>query len=295
MIISQTTDRLFKCFDYEEGIKTAAEAGFDALDLNLSGGIMDKEEFSEERLDETCKMLKETAEKYGIFFNQAHAPYPCFICSADREEMDEYNKKTKDGIIRAIRVAALVGAKIIIVHPIDYPNKDKQKQFNLDFYNSLLPYCKEYGIKIALENMWAYYSYKDGIIVPDVCSYARDLVEYYEELDPEYFTICLDLGHSGLVGEKAEDAIRIIGGDRLGALHVHDNDNADDMHTIPYAAKMNWAEIMKALSEVGYKGDFTFEVTDVFLWRCEDKPELMKNAFRLLAATGRYLVNLTKN
>ncbi len=290
MKLSQTTSRLFNCFSYEEGMRVAAEAGFDALDLHLVQRIYN-EEFSEENIEATCKMLKETAEKHGLIFNQAHAPYPCYMCMPDKEKMDAYNKKTKDGVIRSIKAAALVGASVIVVHPIDYPDKEKQKQFNIDFYNSLLPYCKEYGIKIALENMWTYNNDTERKIVPNVCSYAKDLAEYYDELNPEYFTICLDLGHSGLVGENAENAIRVLGKERLGALHVHDNDNYVDMHTLPYSGEMNWNEIMKALSDIEYMGDFTFEVTDKFLWSCEDKPELMKYAFKLLAATGKHLIN----
>ena len=49
---------------------------------------------------------------------------------------------------------------------------------------------------------------------------------------------------------------------------------------------------MAALAEVGYDGDLTFEVAnpsvDVYL----AKPELMRPAMALLAATGRQLMGL---
>jgi sugar phosphate isomerase/epimerase len=50
----------------------------------------------------------------------------------------------------------------------------------------------------------------------------------------------------------------------LHALHVHDNDYIDDRHTLPGLGRMDWEEIMKALAEIDYDGDFTYEA-DNFL------------------------------
>lgn len=291
MKLSTTTSALFNTFGYDGGIRLAAEIGFDALDLNLIRTIYD-EEFSEKNIENTCKRLKAEAEKNGICFNQAHAPFPSFWFSEEKQKMDEYNDSVKPKLINSIKAAGMVGAKQIIVHPIDCTlvKEIDQKEFNLDFYNSLVPYCKEYNIKVALENMWRYDN-AERRIVPNVCSLAKDLAEYYDELDSEYFTVCLDVGHSGLVGEKAEDAIIKLGHERLHALHVHDNDNVDDLHIIPYQGKMNWDAIMKALSQINYDGDFTYEVGGNFLEVYQGKPELMKKAFEMLAVTGKYLMS----
>ena len=40
---------------------------------------------------------------------------------------------------------------------------------------------------------------------------------------------------------------------------VHDTNFKEDNHTLPYTLKINWAEVVKALGEIGYEGDFTFE------------------------------------
>ena len=285
MKLSTTTSVLFNTFGYEKGIEVAAEVGFDALDLNLIHPIYD-EEFSEKNLEKTCKMLTDEAKKNGICFNQAHSPFPSYQFG---ENMDEYNAKVKPALIASIKAAGLVGAEQIIVHPIDCTTVDiDQKKFNIDFYNSLVPYCKEYNVKVALENMWK--GDGNGKIIPNVCSFGKDLAEYYDELDPKYFTVCLDLGHSGLVGDTAQDAIRVLGKERLYSLHVHDNDFIHDTHTIPYQGDMDWDAIMEALSEIGYEGDFTYEVGGKLLKPYTDKPELMKKMFELLADTGKYLI-----
>ena len=125
--------------------------------------------------------------------------------------------------------------------------------------------------------------------MPNVCSFGADLCEYYDGLaNPKAFTVCLDLGHCGLVGEEPQDAIRILGHDRLGSLHVHDNNYRQDNHTVPYdyGMKMNWNEITKALGEIDYAGDFTFEA-DNFPARFDDS--VVQDAVNFMAVIGRRL------
>lgn len=284
MILSTTTIDVFEAFGYQEGIRILAEAGFDALDMNLTRCIY-QEEFSEKNYALTCSILKETAEKNGIYFNQAHAPYPPY-----RFGDAAYNKKIKAALIRSIKIAGLLGARQIVVHPIVCPADVDQKQFNLAFYNSLIPYCRECGVKIALENMWGHAPEDYKRVVPSVCSYGRDLADYFDALDPKYFTVCLDIGHVGLVGQKAEDAILELGGSRLHALHVHDNDGICDEHTIPFQGTVNWNAVMKALTAIHYDGDFTYEIYGKFLKAYSKEPILMVKALELMVATGKTLI-----
>lgn len=289
MKLSTTTSALFSAFGYENGIKIAAKVGFDALDLNLTE-IIYTDDFSDSRLEDTCRMLKDTAASAGICFNQAHAPFPCFKFSGREADAETYNRKVTHALHSAIKAAGLVGAEAIVIHPIDCTTEPSvnQLEFNLSFYNSLKPFCEEYGVKAALENMWGY-SAESGRIVKNVCSTAEDLAQYYDALDPKYFTVCLDVGHSELVGEAAADAIKILG-DKLHALHIHDNDRISDLHTIPYQGSLNWDAICSALCEIGYSGDFTYEVGGRLLAPYIDKPRLMEKAFALLAETGKYLI-----
>ena len=67
--------------------------------------------------------------------------------------------------------------------------------------------------------------------------------------------------------------IRALGGKRVKALHVHDNDLVRDVHTLPFTRKIDWDEVMTALKDIGYDGELTFEA-DTFLsqfpmnWLC---------------------------
>ena len=124
----------------------------------------------------------------------------------------------------------------------------------MEFYRSLIPDCRDCGIVMGIENMWA----EDGrhkAIVHDTCSQAAEFVRYIDTLDSDYMKACLDLGHIGLPAEQrdeVQDVIRILGHDRLAALHVHDNDYRRDLHNIPFEGRLKWGEIMRALKEIGY-------------------------------------------
>ena len=155
------------------------------------------------------------------------------------------------------------------------------------FYRSLLPYAKEYDVKIALENMWQI-DKKRRVICDDTCSRAVEFARYVDTLDDEHFVACLDLGHCGLIGEEPQDAIRILGHDRLKALHVHDNDYRGDTHTLPFLSHMEWEEIMKALADIKYDGEFTFEA-DNFLPHFPK--DLKPMAAKFMVDTGRYLIS----
>lgn len=224
MRISTQTDIIFPAFGIDEGMKIFKEAGFDALDFSMFYMNSSFESvLGNMSEDELVNKLLESSEKYSLPFNQAHAPFPSY-----RFGDEEYNKFVYEKLKLSIRIAGKIGASQIIVHPTACPDGVDQKQFNIDFYNSLKPLCEEFGIKIALENMFGHDD-RRHVMLANVCSYGEDLAEYYDALDPRHFTVCLDLGHSGLVGDDAAHAIRALGHRRLTALHVHDINYTGDV------------------------------------------------------------------
>lgn len=284
MLLSTQTDVVFRTLGEAEGVEVFARAGYDAIDFsmfpmtnpNCPWNTCDPQNFA--------KTLRKQAEDAGVRFNQAHAPFPSWKFGDDA-----YNRFIVEAVTRSIRIAGQLGAKAIVVHPIAHPEGGAvQKAFNLDYYRRLEPIALDSGVKIALENMWGYDGNR-GCIIPNVCSFGEDLADYVDELNSEAFTVCLDLGHCGLVGDEADHAIRALGGKRLGALHVHDNDYRNDTHTIPYAlgCKMHWDRITTALGEIDYQGDFTYEA-DNFLVRFDK--ESLPYAVRFMAELGRILI-----
>ena len=283
MILSTQTDVAGRRFGEEQAVRWICEAGFDALDYSMF--LMQEDDYvlNTPGYKKHIAELKKIAESYGKFFNQAHAPFPSF-----KVNDAEYSKNIFPKIERSVEIAGLLGVKNIVVHPTYYSKDSGENlRLNAEFYNRLVPVCKEYGVKVATENMFGRDKRRD-YIVSTICSEGWEFSKMMDMLDSEYFTACVDIGHAGLVGTTAAELIKALGHDKLGCLHVHDNDYKRDRHLPPFFCELDWAEITQALADVDYKGDFTFEADNFFRSYPE---ELMPSAYKLLHDTGRYLIS----
>ena len=280
MILSTQTDLTAAMFGAEKAVALIAEAGFDAVDLSMFEGESTDWIFAE-GFDRRARNLLRVAEENGVYFNQAHAPFPSY-----RVGDEEYNIRIRPKLIRAIETAGILGVKNIIVHPVFFP--ENKKENNLKMYNELLPTAKKAGVKIALENMWGR-DHRMNTIIPNVCSTAQELAEYADALDPDWFTVCLDIGHIGLVRDYEAPFIRALGPDRLTCVHIHDNNYLEDQHTCPFLGKLPWQEITQAFADIGYRGDLTLEADNLL----RNMPaNLYIAGLRLMEAAGRELIRM---
>ena len=90
-------------------------------------------------------------------------------------------------------------------------------------------------------------------------------------------------------GVSAKDMVYSLGGERLQALHIHDNDRCGDKHQIPFSMNIDYAPIVKALKDVGYNGWFTLEAAS-FL-RTSSKDDI-KGGVKKLAQAARRLADM---
>lgn len=273
------TDVLEQRFGDEKAIQMLCEAGYDGIDYSMFCMGRDDNVLNTPGYEKHVRNLRKIAESYGKTFEQSHAPFPPF-----RIGDDEYSRRTMPKVERAIEISGMLGVKICVVHPV--AAGDDQYDINMRYYETLAPLAQKYGVKVALENMWGR-DKETGKIVPNICSVADDFNKYVDSLDSDLFTACLDLGHCGLVGSEAAYMIKAMGSDRIKSLHIHDNNYKDDSHTIPYLGKMNWDEIFKALGEINYKGNFTYEA-DNFLKGFPD--DLLENCLDFMVKNGRYMM-----
>lgn len=259
------TDALERRFGALAAVRMNCEAGFEAIDYSMyepTGAVF---ELGGKAL---VREMRRVAESHGVVFNQAHAPFSRFKIGA---ENDAKNREVYYSIVRSMEIAAELGADTVVVHPsVICPSlsADDRYEMNMEFFGNLLPRVKNLGIKIAIENMWGRHKDFRDRIVKDVCSDAAELIRYVDGVNDTCVTACLDVGHAGLVGEAA-DEMAIALGDRLTAIHIHDNDFTSDLHTLPYTSEMNFDSLTSALAKIGYSGDMTLEA-DCFLKRFPD-------------------------
>ena len=237
----------------ERAIVLVAEAGFDAFDFSASPAYRYDWATGREMTDNPhplasreylsfVRRLGAVAKEYGIRCNQSHAPFPT----------DAPN--IRDRVLRALECTAMLGGEICVVHPMN----NASAEANREMYESLLPYAKEYGVKIALENM---YNWNENGACPAACSSPADFLRHLSLLPKEHFCACLDIGHAEMrgVNTSAVEKIRALG-DNLKALHIHDVDGVNDNHALPFTLAVDFPPIVNALREINYEGYFTLEV-----------------------------------
>ena len=275
MLLSANMIRVHDTFGVKGFFDVFSKTGFQGVDFNF-----DVEGYSTtEHGEEFYRDLGEYAKSRGIAICQAHAPFPS---SYNDEEKTE--KRFKE-IVQSMKNAAYMGAPVIVVHPcthLDFSidgNPELLFEYNLNFYRRLIPYAEEIGIKIAIENI--------GRI--SITSTPERLNRLCDTLNNPVFTVCFDVGHCMLQNVDPGEAIRKIG-DRLvdGCTHVHDNFGDTDAHTLPYYGKVDWEDVMKALAEIGYRGDLNYEASNFI----KDVPtDLYVDGLIYMSKVGHYLIS----
>ena len=242
----------------EKAIELMAKAGFDAWDFSMfemcrydwANRCVAKNDhpLAGNNYLAFARKLKQVGLDNGIVCNQSHAPFPVSV------------QPIRDHLKRALECTAEAGGKICVIHP----NNDKSPEENAEMYFELLPFAKEMGVKIATENMWNWNGETDEA-APAACSDHISFPAHLAAVNDDAFVACLDIGHAEMKG-LGTDQVRLSHalGNKLQALHLHDNDRWHDNHQIPFSMNINFNDTVKALKEIGYQGYFTLEA-DSFL------------------------------
>ena len=249
--ISSHNGEHFREDGFQKSFQHLKMLGYDAIDYQAFA--TDPREgtykWDEKRFEEFCLAEKTAARQIGIEIVQTHSVWPYDDTKPELEQI------IFDAKVKSLKGSALVGAKYVVMHPVmpfgwkKSPHHAEDVQANIDYLNRLLPYAKEYGVKIALENMPCQYA---------PCGPIEELIACIDGVDSEYVVACLDTGHSLVVGTQPADAVHMLA-DRLHCLHIHDNDGVDDLHWMPYFGKTNWDDFALALRQIGYQGIMNLE------------------------------------
>lgn len=236
-----------------KAVELCAKAGFDGWDFSMfqmgaynwqtNSLIKSGHPLQGNQYLKFARELRKIGEDNGIRCNQSHAPFPV-VCQPIRELLP-----------RAIECTAEAGGEICIIHP----DNNKSPEENAEMYLELLPFAKDCGVKIATENMWNWDN-ETGYSAFAACSTSESFCKHLEVINDDFFVACLDIGHAEMKGSGSGAANMIHAlGNKLQALHLHDNDLHHDSHQIPFSMNIDFDEIIKALQDIAYPGWFTLE------------------------------------
>ncbi|MCQ2401526.1 MAG: sugar phosphate isomerase/epimerase [Lachnospiraceae bacterium] len=273
MKLAVETGAVFRHYSIDDGARLIKETGFDAADMSFCDDST--EVFCMEDYREKAYEVKAAFEKYGLACSQAHAPY-FFKYDSPQDDSDFQYLAIK----RSIEAAGIMGVDHIVLHGVrvPYPSASRNNlDFNYGFLKGFEPLCEKYNVKISLENLSGAFTY------PDL------LNAMIGRLDSPWYTGLVDIGHAFCRGGlQPGDFIRQLDPGILTGLHVQDTHGIDDEHMLPYMGNIDFDDLMHALYETGYKGDFTFEACAYLTYY--GAKGLLEPALRFEAAIGRKLI-----
>lgn len=296
-IVTTTEDFIHYLKTDKERIKAIRDAGFSYVDLSMFQWKPDSL-YLKDGWEEEVYSLKEYANSIGLQFAQAHAQGGNAL-SKDPEAALFIKKAT----LRAIEVCSILGVKNLVAHAGYNPDFTKKDWFvnNKEYYTTYFDQMEKFGVNLLTEN-------SNKFNVPNAynANNGEDLFEFCEYVNHPLFHVCWDTGHANIEGSQYNEIVKL--GKHLKAIHYNDNNGVEDEHRAPFMGTLNHDEVMNALLEIGYNGDFTLECSSSILkfdnWikkrrifakdtRAFDPPVKMQISMgKFLYDTAKYILNL---
>ena len=192
----------------------------------------------------------------------------------------EVREKGRAGLETAIRDTHLVGGTSVLLVPGRVANKEKENQEqvwerSIEQISKVLPLCSRLGIHILIENVWNGFCYVHG--GPDNQT-ADKLAEYLDAMNSPWVGAYFDIGNHQRYGKPA-GWIRTLGR-RIVKLDVKDWGKKNGFCKIG-DGDVDWADVRKALKEIGFSGWATAEVGGGGKERLKEIAERMDRALGL--------------
>ncbi len=271
---------------YDRSFSLIKGAGYERVDICFWDVSKPDSWFSCADWEKTVDKIGELSLKYSLPIHQTHAN----TYSGNQWDDPEYpyHELQTETTLRAIRATATLGGKWVVVHPMNLPHDPlySVKRAKEAAIAKLAPYineAKKLGVGIAVENMVDFRGNRRRYCGGDI----YELIDLVDTINDEAVGICLDTGHANIGGVESAAAIYEIG-KRLKATHINDNHaSTSDEHLLPYFGIIDWQKTVKALKDIGYEGDFAYEV----LPQAVPAP-LCAEWLRYSAELGKYLLSL---
>lgn len=214
------------------------EGGMNTTEIDLVHNPMD--------LD--FKNVRKLADKYGIHIWSTHLPM-----------RDQYTVVQETAELRAeavrlnaelIKRGTDIGCDKFVIHPSFIIPQDADRaeciEYSKEALDTLCEIADKLGAKLAVENM-----------IPSCLGRTADelldIVSVNDKLG-----ICFDVNHL-LMDNHNDFADKVKS--RLITMHISDYDFVKERHWFPGEGKIDWVALYKKICEIGYEGDWIYELS----------------------------------
>lgn len=249
--------------------KMIKESGIDAVITN-----------ADKRFDKQNGTLKEQIKlfkKYNIKLSSLHMTYKT-------SELPKFWVRGLKGAVltnrlkRDVKFAHKYGFNSVVVHLFGEYSKIGERRLL-----SVLKLCEKLNVPLAVENI----------------DCQKLFCDVFNNINHKYLKFCYDSGHNNVFDKDFDYLTKY--GDKLVALHLHDNMGKNDDHTLNVFGTINWDEIAKKFAKLPpvnldyelimcYKGDYTAEQTLNACVKQAKELDFLINKYR-----KQYLNNITVN
>jgi len=164
------------------------------------------------------------------------------IDAEEDDSQDQYVRLLEN----RIEFCSSIGGDAVVIHPPPRREEDYSSSLkrSLRVFEKVRPLCEELSITLAIENCFP----KDE----EAISF------YFDEFPAEFVGFCFDSGHAHINGNFDQ----LLGfGERLKALHLHDNRGERDDHQPPFWGTIDWNRVRRWIKDGKYKKPINFEIT----------------------------------
>ena len=229
--------------DHKKYIRKAAEIGFDVLEFQAQPLL--------EMTDEHIRDLRREADACGIELTYSLGLDPNYDVSSMDESVRVGGVKYLQNIIRKMEVGGGTLLSGVSYAGWGVPEgiiNDKSCYWNqsVKSMKEIVKVAEECGVTYCVE---AVNRFETALI-----NTAKEALAYVAEIDSKNIGVLLDTYHMNIEEDNIGDAIRMVGADKLKSFHTGDNNRR-----APGRGHIDWDDVFKALSDIGYKGRIVSE------------------------------------
>ncbi|MBC7091294.1 MAG: sugar phosphate isomerase/epimerase [Nitrososphaeria archaeon] len=189
------------------------------------------------------RRLKESGVNFTV-----HAP---FLVTDYLNPNYTTRRKSISRLKSSIENAAQLSPLAYVFHPTTVPkgySRDTLKVEHYHFLEEIMDFSRSLGLTVFLENH-----------VPGMGHMFTDpeeFIEFYKRTGSS-LGLAFDVGHAN-IGSSVKRFLDLLV-DRIGAVHVHDNDGTSDSHKMIGSGTVNWKYVISKLRTSNFRGPYIIE------------------------------------